>query len=616
MDAPFHSDTIDAGADGRLDGLGLRASGMTITGIVRELQRRNVLRAGILYATSIWALTQGIASLEPVVGAPQWVARWFLVAAVIGFPFWIAFAWLYELTPDGIRRESQVVQSESLTRATGRRLDFWIIGALSIAVVLLLTDRFIGHSETSSTNVIAEKSVAVLPLVNESGDTNALYFSDGLSEGFINALSQFAGLKVIGRASSFQFRSSRDPVSVIGAKLGVAHLLEGSVQRAGGAVRISAELINASDGIAIWSKNYDRPYTDLFKLQDDITNAVASALKAKLLGGGNASPPQTDRPPSGNLAAYNALLEGQFYLHRYNEESEQKGVEAFQEAVRLDPRYAQAWAGLSMALQDVGYVQTDPARVEAKYKLARTAADKANALGPQLSIVHNARGIILQYLDFDWNGAAAEFRRAAELAPGDVSPKSNLSVVLMTLGQTEAAVQLIREALKIDPLRAQFYADLASYQILLGHLPQAEQAMHKAIQLDPTGFNYYQVPSFISILRGDATSALTEAQRESRQPYRDLNVALAMQISPDRAAADAALKNLIDKYAGIAAYQVGDAYAIRKDPDNMFKWLERAYTQKDVGLLGMTGDPFLLPYRHDLRFAALCKEMKLPVPAN
>jgi serine/threonine-protein kinase len=269
-----------------------------------------------------------------------------------------------------------------------------------------------------------------------------------------------------------------------------------------------------------------------------------------------------------------------------------------------------------MALQDVGYVQTDSAQVEAKYKLARAAADKATALGPQLSIVHNARGIILQYLDFDWNGAAAEFRRAAELAPGDVSPKSNLSVVLMTQGKTEAAVHLIRDALKIDPLRAQFYANLASYQILLGHLPEAEQAMRKAIQLDPTGFNYYQELSFIDILRGDAKSALGEAQKESRQPFRDLNVALAMQISPDRAAADAALKNLIEKYASIAAYQVGDAYAIRKDPDNMFKWLDRAYMQKDLGLQGMTGDPFLLTYRSDPRFAALCKKMKLPVPAD
>ncbi|HEY1837113.1 MAG TPA: tetratricopeptide repeat protein [Rhizomicrobium sp.] len=582
---------------------------------VRELQRRNVLRAGILYATSAWALAQGIASLGPTLGAPDFATRWFLMAAAIGFPFWIAFAWFYELTPEGIKRERDVDTDKSVLRATGRRLDFWIIGALSVAVVLLLTDRFVRHDAGAAKPLVGEKSIAVLPLVNESGDSNALYFSDGLSEDFINALSQFPGLRVIARSSSFQFRDSKDSVAVIGAKLGVAHLLEGSVQRAGDTVRIVAELINASDGSTLWSERYDRPYKDLFKVQDDITDAVAAALKTRLLGGA-AQPAQGDRPPSGNLAAYNALLEGQFYLHRFNEQSEQKGVEAFQEAVKIDPEYAQAWAGLAMALQDVGYVQTDPAKMETKYKQARAAADRASALGPNLSVVHIARGIILQYLDFDWNGAAAEFRRAAALAPGDVSPKSNLSVVLVTMGRTEEAVQLIRAALKIDPLRAQFYADLASYQLTLGRLPEAEQAMRRAIQLDPAGFNYYQELSFISIRRGDAQSALAEAQQESRQPYRDLNVALAMQISPDRVAADAALKNLIDKYADIAAYQVGDAYAIRKDPDNMFKWLERAYVQKDPGLLGMTGDPFILPYHHDPRFAALCVKAKLPVPEN
>jgi TolB-like protein/Flp pilus assembly protein TadD len=578
-----------------------------------ELQRRNVLRAALLYATSVWALAQGIVSLGPTMGAPEWTGRWFLVAAAVGFPFWIAFAWFYELTPQGIKLESEVDADKPLLRATGRRLDFWIIGALSLAVVLLLTDRFVRHNTNSAPGpIVAEKSIAVLPLVNESGDSHGLYFSDGLSEDFINALSQFSGLRVIARASSFQLRDSNDPVAVIGEKLGVVYLLEGSVQRAGDTVRIVAELIKASDGTTLWSQRYDRPYKDLFQVQDDITNSVASALKTKLLGG--ISAPQGDRPPSGNLAAYNALLEGQFYLHRFNEESEQKAVEAFEEAVKIDPNYAQAWAGLAIALQDVGYVDTNSAEVEVKYKQARAAADKASMLGPNLSIVHNARGIILQYLDFDWDGAAAEFRRAAELAPGDVSPKVNLSVVLMTLGQTEEAVQLVRDALKIDPLRAQFYADLASYQILLGHLPEAEQAMRKAVKLDPAGFNYYQVLSFISILRGDTKSALAEARQESRQPYRDLNVALAMQVSPDRAAADAALKMLIDKYATIAAYQVGDAYALRKDADNMFKWLDRAYAQKDQGLQGMTADPFLRTYRHDPRFIALCEKMKLPVP--
>jgi hypothetical protein len=181
-----------------------------------ELQRRNVVRAAVLYIASVWALSQGVAQLTPVVGAPEWTARWFLIAAGIGFPFWIVFAWFYELTPGGIRRESELDAGKTVLRATARKLDFWIIGALSLAVVLLLTDRFMDRGANGTAVGIPDKSVAVLPLVNESGDPNALYFSDGLSEAFIDALSQFSGLKVIARASSFRFRNSKDPVTVIG----------------------------------------------------------------------------------------------------------------------------------------------------------------------------------------------------------------------------------------------------------------------------------------------------------------------------------------------------------------------------------------------------------------
>src|ERR1700685_2714773 len=205
-----------------------------MAGFLHELRRRNILRAAALYATSVWALAQGITSLGPVVGAPDWVTRWFLIAAGIGFPFWLVFAWYYELTPQGIKRESEAPPSDAVVRATSRRLDFWIIGVLAVAVVLLLTDKFMVRREAAAgTGVvfIAEKSVAVLPLVNESGDPNALYFSDGLSEDLIAALSQFGGLKVIGRNSSFKFRDSTEASSVIGGKLGVAHLLEGSVRR-------------------------------------------------------------------------------------------------------------------------------------------------------------------------------------------------------------------------------------------------------------------------------------------------------------------------------------------------------------------------------------------------
>jgi TolB-like protein/Flp pilus assembly protein TadD len=584
--------------------------------VLRELQRRNVIRAGVLYVGGVWLLAQVIVTLGPVVGAPDWLARAFLIAAAIGFPFWIAFAWFYEFTPEGIRRESEVDSDKSILRATGRRLDFLIIGVLAVAVVLLLTDRFVRHETAGAPPpAIVEKSVAVLPLVNESGDANALYFSDGLSEAFIDALSQFSGLKVIARASSFQFRNSKEPVSVIGGKLGVAHLLEGSVQRGGDDVRISAELISVKDGTAIWSQHYDRPYKDLFRLQDDITNAVAASLKAKLLGGSNAPPPQSDRPPSGNLDAYNAYLEGNFFSHRPAREDERKAVEAFATAVKLDPGYAAAWAALNTAEINRAQDSGSSAALMQVLPQARTHAEKAVALAPNLALAHGALGNVLFY-ESNWSGAEAQYRQAAQLAPAFAAAKGNLANVVATLGRPEEAVPLVLQALKLDPLRSIFYQNLAGYLMPLRRLDEAERAMRNAISLLSDGTSFYFMLSQIDILRGNAASALADAKREPAGPFHDIAIALALQIGPERAAADEALQNLITKYSDDAPYQIAEAYALRKDADNMFKWLEHARLANDPGVQTLLFDAFVLPYRRDPRFEKLCEELNLPVPKN
>lgn len=589
-----------------------------VAGVLRELQRRNVIRAAILYVGGVWLLAQVIVTLGPVVGAPEWLARGFLIAAVIGFPFWIVFAWFYELTPEGIRRESEVDSDKSVLKATGRRLDFLIIGVLAIAVVLLLTDRLVRRDQPSTSApppVIAEKSVAVLPLVNESGDANALYFSDGLSEAFIDALSQSPGLKVIARASSFQFRNSKDSVSVLGGKLGVAHLLEGSVQRAGDAVRINAELISVKDGTAIWSQHYDRPYKDLFKLQDDITNAVAAALKARLLRSANTPPSQSDRPPTGNLAAYNAYLAGIFYLRRTGLEDQRRAVAALDAAVRLDPSYAAAWANLSTAEHNAAANSGSSAEAAQALPRARQQAEKAIALAPDLALAHNALGNVF-FDESNWSGAEVQYRRAAQLAPAFAGARTNLALLVATLGRPKEAVQLAQQALKLDPLHSLSYQHLANYLMPLGRLDEAEKAARNAIALVPDGTDLFGTLSLIDILRGNAGLALADARREQSPVYRDIAVTLALQIGTDRRAADAALNNLISKYSEDAPYQIAQAYALRKDSDNTFKWLEHAHTAQDAGADGLLYDPFMLPWRHDPRFAKICEELKLPVPKD
>ncbi|MGH8126953.1 MAG: tetratricopeptide repeat protein [Gammaproteobacteria bacterium] len=589
-----------------------------------ELKRRNVLRAGALYIAAAWALAQGAAQLLPVYDVAAWVMRWIIAALIIGFPFWLVFAWFYEFTPQGMKRESDIAPDDSTARSTGRKLDKAIIAVLAIAVVLLLTNTFVWHKgaglQPSAANAVAtpikipQKSVAVLPFVNESGDKDQQYFSDGLSEDLITALSQFAGLKVISRDSAFRFRNSSDDSKTIGEKLGVAHLLEGTVQRSGDQIRISAELVNAADGTTLWSEHYDRPYKDLFALQDAITKAVADALKAKLLATIGAVA-QSNRPPGGNLAAYNDYLRGHALGGNGSDQDLRKSIQYYDDAIRIDPGYAQAYAMKSGAwtalARDIGGAQAQDA-----YAHAQTAADTALSLDQNLVTGHLARGFLLYTRDFDWSGAVAEFERALQLAPNDARAMALLGQALASLGQTRRAIELTREALLNDPLNAVFYANLFSYYLGEGRLDDAERAVRTQMTLQKSNDVLYGTLSNIEIQRGNAKAALQDAQRVSPGPWHAISMAMALQIGDDRAAADAALKTVIAKYASGGPYQIAEVYALRKDPDNMFKWLDRAWAAHDAGIGALLYDPFILRYKDDPRFAAFCRKVGLPVPGK
>lgn len=579
-----------------------------------ELQRRNVPRAVLLYAGAVWALAQGIAQLSPAVGLPDWATRWFLIAAIIGFPFWMAFAWVYEWTPQGFRRESEIAPDASITRSTGRKLDRAIIGVLAVAVVLLATDRFVSHGDAGKI-AIPDKSIAVLPLANESGDKDQQYFSDGLSDDLINALMQFGNLKVIGRASSFQFRDSRDSSAAIGLKLGVAYLLTGSVRKLGDTVRINAQLVKAADGSGVWSRSYDRPYTDLFKLQDEITQSVADALKAKLLDNGSTAT-QSDRPPSGNLAAYNAYQQGRFFAARNNELDLRAAIEHYREAVRLDPGYAAAYAWLGSAQSTLAGNYLGGADANTMYAQAQTAIDTALRLNPLLPQAYMTQAQIKTNRDFDWRGAQAQRQRALELAPNDPLILNAYARGLAFLGQVGASTDMLERALKLDPLQTGTLQALALGLGAEGRLDEAKAVVDKAVELQPRSDTYRVMQACVAAWRNDFPAALAIAQAISPGLWRDVGMALALQLGPGRAAADAALQNLIDKHADSSAYQIAEVYALRRDPDNMFKWLDRAWDTHDGGIVFLLNDPLPLRYKNDPRFAAFAQKVGLPTTTD
>lgn len=519
-------------------------------------------------------------------------------------------------TPGLARAASSAVASHAPSPRARSRLGTGVVyGAITAAVLLVVG--YFGLERLNRSKVIGPgaASIAVLPLANESGEASQQYFSDGISEDLINALGQFPGLKVIGHTSSFQFRDSKEDSRSIGAKLGVAHLLEGSVRRVGDTVRVSAELIDAADGSMQWSERYDRPYKDLFALQDEITGAVVAALRTKLLPDQHAAE-QSERPPGGSLEAYTALLQARFYQFRETEADLRKSIEYYTRATELDPRYALAWSQLSRAWATVGaeYPEAQPA-ADAFVK-ARAAADRALALSPDLAAAHFARGYLLQFADFDWRRAEAEFRRALDLAPNDAQAKVYFATLLAAFGKLDQAIEITRQALATEPLQAHWYNWLATYLSGQNSLDEAERAIRRAIELQSGATSNYYVLTIIEIQRGSAQGALAAAKRETPGFFRDSALALALQIGTDRSAADGALKTLIEKDANSFPYAIAEVYALRNDAKATFEWLDRAWSTRDTGIVILVYDPFILRYKDDPRFAAFCRKVGLPVPGD
>ena len=524
--------------------------------------------------------------------------------------------------PEFVRRIEQLLSGKEVPTTVpsdrGRRSSrpAWLAVAIAVAVLAaycLIERPWIARPPPPAAFAPPARSIAVLPFVNMSGDQSQEYFSDGVSEDLIVALAQFPGLKVIGHSSSFQFRDSKQDSRNIGAKLGVAHLLEGSVRRSGDMVRVIAQLINTADGSAQWSERYDRPYKELFALQDEITRAVAMALRTKLMPGEHAVA-QSDKPPSGNLEAYNALLQGRFYFSRITEADMRKAIEYYAQATELDPNYALAWSFLSRTWSSLSADFLEGAPAQSAYAKARAAADRALTLSPDLAFAHLARADVLEFADFDWRGAEAEYRQALALAPNDAPAQFGLGQLLATLGDADQAIELTRQALATEPLRANVYYWLGNYYLGINRLDEAERAIRRAIELQPAAQSFHAQLAIIEIKRGDAQTALAAAQQEPPGTWNDVALALAQQIGPDRSAADAALRTLIDKSANLAPYQIAQAYALRDDAKETFAWLDRAWSLRDPGIQYLLLDPFILRYRDDLRLAAFCRKVGLPTP--
>jgi TolB-like protein len=570
-----------------------------------ELKRRNVLRAGALYIGAAWALSQGVAQLLPVFGFDNWVVRWFVIAAAIGFPFAMLFSWFYEWTPQGIVRESEVAFDESITRETGRKMDRWIIAVLSIAVVLLLADIFVPHKNAgeAAAPVVADKSIAVLPLFNMSGDAKDAYLGDGISEEVLNALSKLPGLKVIGRASSFQFRDRDVDAVKVGHLLNVRSLLSGTVQRDGENLRISVELVDTAGGTQIWSQHYDRDFKNLFALEDDISSSVSTALAVQL---GAASGQPLVQSTTSNAHAHDLYLQAKKFSYNSDEASLNQAVELFNQAIAEDSSYAAAWAGLAYTYAFLADAYRAPIDVLPSMK---GAAEKAVALDPGLAEAHAYLGYILLAYERDFPAARRELDKAVALNPGSADAHFFRGLDPLVTHNPAAALAEFETAEKIDP-----YNPFDPFSALWAATAMGDEALairkaKRVLALDPK-FSYFTDPlvyAYGSFGRWKDCVDRSVAAHAQSDYGPDFMAAVCYAHIGDKVHAQAILDQL--ETAARTRYvdhaNIAEVHMALGDRDGAMAALEQAFKDRSQPLLLLWYLPEFKPMQDDPRFKDL-----------
>jgi TolB-like protein len=605
--------------------------------LIEELKRRNVFRVGLAYVVIAWLLLQVADVVLNNIDAPGWVFRAILLVLALGFALAVFFSWAFELTPEGLKKEKEVDRSKSITPTTGRKLDFAIMGLMALALGYFALDKFTGDdtSIAATTDRVATaaakkaqaervspiteqastspgisvtagtpptRSIAVLPFVDMSPEGDQAYLSDGIAEELLNLLAQVSDLQVAARTSSFSFKGKDVQIADVARELRVAHILEGSVRKAGNRVRITAQLIKADDGYHLWSETFDRTLDDVFAIQDEISAAVVSALKIKLLGG-------VPKSVEVNPEAYALYLRGLYFRERRTQIDWENSALAYQQALEIDPDYAAAWAGLSMVLGSQagqGYID-----LREGYLQARSAAQKALALDPNLADAHAAMGLIQLNYEWDWDSTEVSFQRALDLAPGDARILAQMAILQRYLGELATSVEMNERAVALDPLSLNGYHQLGLALTWGGALDEAMAVYDHLLTLQPEYSAANMSRSRILLVQGKPGEALAAAEAETEPFWRRFGILICLYALQRNEEADLQLATFIEQNQNDSAYQIAEVYGARGDTDKVFEWLEIAYEQRDGGIPEMLHDPMLASFSNDPRWVELLKKIGL-----
>jgi TolB-like protein/Tfp pilus assembly protein PilF len=534
--------------------------------LYHELKRRNVLRVAAAYVVVAWLAIQVVETIFPAFGFTDAAIRITTIVFGIGLIPTIIFAWAFELTPEGLKKESEIDRSGSITPHTGKKLDRMIMVVLAVALGYFAFDKFVldpqreaeqlSSLEEQKTTEVAqarqqgrtealvesygEKSIAVLPFVNMSSDVEQEYFSDGISEELLNLLAKIPELRVISRTSAFSYKGKDIKLAQVAKELNVAHILEGSVRKAGNKVRITTQLIEARSDTHLWSETYDRQLDDIFAIQDEIAATVVSQLKITLLG---AAPTIKETTPE----AYALFLQGRNLSRQFNQTSLEQSLVLLQQALEIDPGYAAAWNQLSSVyrgLQRVAVLPVDEGRL-----LQREVVNKALAIDPEYAPAHATLSFFADAWDNDLPAAARHMQRALKLEPANTEIIGRAAELMNSLGRPDEATALGEFVIARDPVSSLGHLSLAGYYRDAGRLDEAVVSTSTLLSLSPdASLAQYNIGTAL-LLKGEPQAALEAMQRENSWTY---NIAY------------------------IQAWRGAD--------DHAFEWLDKAVQYKDSGL--------------------------------
>ena len=590
-------------------------------GFVSELRRRNVLKAAILYIVASWLILQIADVGVSLLGLPEWVGKTVFLFIALGFPLALIFSWVYELTPEGLKLEKEVDRSQSTTPDTGRKMNVLIIALLVLAIGVVVMDRLIPEKaptiEQVEVTAAADHSIAVLPFVNVSSDSEQEYFSDGLSEELLNLLARIPELHVAARTSSFSFKGQKLEIPEIAERLKVAHVLEGSVRKSGNRVRITAQLIHAEDGYHLWSETYDRTLDDIFVIQDEIAAKVVEQLRLTLLG---VAPTVQETDPE----TYALVLQARHLNRQRTAEGYEQSIALFQQALAISPDYAPAWTSLASVYTNQAAYALRPS--DEGFRLARDAANLALAIDPVYATAHARLGWIAIAHDGDLAAAARHYERALELDPTNPGILNSAAVLFRVLGRLDEAIALREYVVAHDPVNARRYGSVGMSYLYAGRLDAAIAAYRTALMLNPESIATRNRMGTALLMKGEPEAALASIQQEPSESYRLIGLVMAYDALGQRDASDAALAELIGKYEKRAAFNIAYLLAVRGEADKAFEWLDKAVEYKDAGLFDIAlvqqfanihSDPRWLPFLESIgkspeQLAAIEFEVTLP----